>query len=66
MSAVQRIKAVHARNLAVQRSRMPLCPRWEFFGSSTTSWCNGKNDYAALWTTLQYAKSALLSKRLAR
>ena len=69
MSAVQRIKAVHARNLAVQRSRMAAMPEvgifWLIDGklvADSISWrqadihggfYNGKNDHAALWTMLQ-------------
>ena len=69
MSAVQRIKAVHARNLAVQRSRLASVPEvgifWLIDGklvADSIPWrqadihggfYNGKNDHAALWTTLQ-------------
>ena len=69
MSAVQRIKGVHARNLAVQRSRMASVPEVGIFWlidnklvADSIPWrqadihggfYNGKNDHAALWTTLQ-------------
>jgi hypothetical protein len=69
MSAVQRIKAVHARNLAVQRSRLASVPEVGIFWliddklvADSIPWrqadihggfYNGKNDHAALWTTLQ-------------
>ena len=69
MSAVQRIKAVHARNLAVQRSRLASVPEvgifWLIDGklvANSIPWrqadihggfYNGKNDHAAFWTTLQ-------------
>ena len=69
MSAVQRIKAVHARNLAVQRSRLASMPEVGIFWlidnklvADSIPWrqadihggfYNGKNDHAALWTTLQ-------------
>jgi hypothetical protein len=69
MSAVQRIEADHARNLAVQRSRLASVPEVGIFWlienklvADSISWrqadihggfYNGKNDHAALWTTLQ-------------
>ena len=69
MSAVQRIKAVHARNLAVKRSRMASMPEVGIFWlidnklvADSIPWpqadfhggfYNGKNDHATFWTTLQ-------------
>ena len=69
MSAVQRIKAVHARNLAVQRSRLASMPEVGIFWlidnklvANSIPWrqadihggfYNGKNDHGALWTMLQ-------------
>ena len=69
MSAVQRIKAVHARNLAVKRSRMASMPEIGIFWlvdnklvADSIPWpqadfyggfYNGKNDHATFWTTLQ-------------
>jgi hypothetical protein len=69
MSAVQRIEAVQARNLAVQRSRLAPMPEVGIFWlidnklvADSIPWrqadfyggfYSGKNDHAALWTTLQ-------------
>jgi hypothetical protein len=69
MSAVQRIKAVHARNLAVQRSRLASMPEVGIFWlidnklvADSIPWrqadgfggfYSGKNDHAAFWATLQ-------------
>jgi hypothetical protein len=69
MSAVQRIKAVPARNLAVKRSRMASMPEVGIFWlidnklvADSIPWpqadfhggfYNGKNDHATFWTTLQ-------------
>jgi len=69
MSAVQQIEAAHARNLAVQRSRMASMSEVGIFWliddklvADSIPWRqadihggfhNGKNDHAALWTTLQ-------------
>ena len=69
MSAVQRIKAVHARNLAVQRSRLASMPEVGIFWliddklvANSIPWrqadihggfYNGNNDHATFWTTLQ-------------
>ena len=69
MSAVQQIEAAYARNLAVQRSRLASMPEVGIFWlidnklvADSIPWrqadihggfYNGKNDHAALWTTLQ-------------
>jgi hypothetical protein len=67
MSAIQRIEATHARNLAVQRSRLASMPEvgWLLDNSlvaDSIPWrqadvyggfYSGKNDHAAFWTTLQ-------------
>ena len=66
MSAVQRIKAVHARNLAVQRSRLASVPEVGIFWlidnklvADSIPWrqadfhggfYNGKNDHGTFWT----------------
>jgi hypothetical protein len=53
MSGVQQIQAVHARNLAVQRSRLASVPEVGIFWLIDDKLADGKNDHAALWTTLQ-------------
>ena len=69
MSAVKQIEAVHARNLAVQRSRLASMPEVGIFWlidnklvADSIPWrqadihggfYNGKNDHATFWTTLQ-------------
>jgi hypothetical protein len=69
MSAIQQIEAAYARNLAVQRSRLASMPEVGIFWlidnklvADSIPWrqadihggfYNGKNDHAALWTTLQ-------------
>ena len=69
MSAIQQIEAAHARNLAVKSSRMASMPEVGIFWlidnklvADSIPWrqadihggfYNGKNDPAALWTTLQ-------------
>jgi hypothetical protein len=66
MSAVQRIKADHARNLAVQRSRLASVPEVGIFWlidnklvADSIPWrqadfhggfYNGKNDHGTFWT----------------
>jgi hypothetical protein len=66
MSANQQIKAAHARNLAVQRSRLASVPEVGIFWlidnkllADSIPWrqadidggfYSGKNDHAALWT----------------
>ena len=69
MSAIQHVEVAHARNLAVKRSRMASMPEVGIFWlidnklvADSIPWrqadihggfYNGKNDHAALWTTLQ-------------
>jgi len=69
MSAVQQIEAAHARNLAVQRSRLASMPEVGIFWlidnklvADSIPWrqadiyggfYTGKNDHATFWTTLQ-------------
>jgi hypothetical protein len=69
MSAVRRIEAAHARNLAVQRSRLASMPEVGIFwlidkklvadsiprpqADVYGGFYSGNNDHATLWTTLQ-------------
>jgi hypothetical protein len=69
MSAIRQIEAAHARNLAVQRSRLASMPEVGIFWlidnklvADSIPWgqadvyggfYGGKNDHAAFWTTLQ-------------
>ena len=69
MSANQQIKAAHARNLAVQRSRLASMPEVGIFWlidnklvADSIPWrqadiyggfYSGKNDHATFWATLQ-------------
>jgi hypothetical protein len=69
MSAIHQIEAAHARNLAVQRSRLASVPEVGIFWridnklvADSIRWpqtdvyggfYNGKNDHATFWATLQ-------------
>jgi hypothetical protein len=69
MSAVERIEAAHARNLAVQRSRLAAIPEVGIFwlidhklvadsipfpqADFYGGFYSGKSDHAAFWATLQ-------------
>ena len=69
MSATHNLKAAHARNLAVKRSRMAAIPEVGIFwlidnklvadsipwpqGDIHGGFCNGKNDHATFWAALQ-------------